>query len=139
MKTLPQEETSRLLPLLQEDDTERDHKNFVYAFDILRQNWAVPYSIWPMPNADIRKIIDGQINPDDMPYEDLNEYEKGIFFEEQRQFIAKNMQRQRRMLCEARDYKPCLQGECPLFRMKGTKAGGLHGICSEYKIAFRNG
>jgi len=46
------------------------------------------------------------------------------------------MQRQRQMLCEARGYESCLQGECPLFRSDGTEAGGLYGICSEYKTAF---
>lgn len=138
MEELQQEETSRLSTLLLEDDVKRDRKNFVYAFGILKRVWIWEYSVWPMPNVDVRKVIEGKINLDDIPYEDQNEIEKGMLFEEQRQFIAQYMREQKQMFCEAINYEPCLRGECPLFRIKNTKAGGLHGICSEYKTAFKN-
>jgi len=79
MEELPQEEAIRILPLLEEDERRRDRKKFVYAFDILKRNSACEYSIWPMPNADVMRIIDRQIKPDDIPYEDQNEVEKGFF------------------------------------------------------------
>ena len=136
MKELPEEEINRIHPLLLEDEISRNRGQFVYAYDILRRNWVVPFSIWPLPNADVLRVINGEINYNDLPFEDQNEAEKGIFFEDQRQFVAQHMPGGQ-MLCEARNHEVCLQEKCPLFKLKNSKTGGPYGICPEYKITFR--
>ena len=137
MDKLPEEEINRIHPLLLEDERNRNRGQFVYAFDILKRNWVVSFSIWPLPNADVLRVINGEIDYDDLPFEDQNKVEKGIFFEDQRQFVAQYYTPEEPMLCEAMGHKVCLQEKCPLFKPKGSKEGGSHGICSEYKIAFR--
>ncbi|KPJ57219.1 hypothetical protein AMJ49_01240 [Parcubacteria bacterium DG_74_2] len=137
MDKLPEEEISRIHALLLEDERSRNRGQFVYAFDILKRNWAVPFSIWPLPNADALRVINGEVDYNDLPFEDQNEAEKGIFFEDQRQFVAQHNIPGEPMLCEAMGHKICLQEKCPLFKPKDSKEGGPYGICAEYKIAFR--
>jgi len=135
MEKLPEEEIARIHPLLLEDERKRRRDLYNYANDILKMNSIVPFSIWPIPNVDARRIIIGEITFDDLLFEDQNEAEKGIFFKDQWQFIARNMPGGQ-ILCEALAYKPCLQEKCSLFRAPGTSAGGQYGLCEEYKIAF---
>lgn len=135
MEKLPAEEIARIRPLLLEDERKRRRNLYDYAYDILKRNSIVPFSIWPMTNIDARRVIIGEINIDDLPFEDQNEVEKGIFFKDQRQFIANHMSGGQ-MPCEVLAYKPCLQEKCPLFRAPETSAGGQYGLCEEYKIAF---
>jgi len=134
---LPKEEIDRIHPLLLEDERSRNRGQFVYAFDILKRNWVVSFSIWPLPNADVLRVINGEIDYNDLPFEDQNEAEKGMFFREQRQLVALYYTPEEPMLCEAMDHKVCLQEKCPIFKPKGSKEGGDYGICGEYKIAFR--
>lgn len=136
MEALPEEEIGRIHPLLLEDERKRDRAQFAYAYDVLAENCITQFSIWPMPNADVTHIINGEIDLDDLLFEDQNEFEKGLFFEELQEFIAQHTTKGQ-MLCEAMDYGPCLQERCPLFRDRDTPGGGEHGICVEYKIAFR--
>jgi hypothetical protein len=138
VEVLPDEEAHRILPLLLEDGEKRIRSHFEYAFDILARNCASVFSIWPIPNADALRIINGETNYDDIPFEDQNEVEKGISFGELQQFIAQHMP-VGQMLCEVVNYQPCLQERCPLFRTKGSAAGGQYGICAEFKTAFRRG
>jgi hypothetical protein len=135
MEGLPVDEVSRIRPLLSEDEDKRDRRQFVYAFDIFKRNWTVPYSIWPIPNSDVIRVIGSEVDYNKLPFDNQNEFEKGLLFEDQRQFIAQHISEEP-MLCEARNHKPCLQEKCPIFRAKNTKEGGEHGICSEFKIAF---
>ena len=103
MEVLPEEEISRIHPLLFEDENKRNRNQFEYAYDILVRNWAFNFSIWPMPNADALRIINGKVECDDLPFEDQNEVEKGIFFEDLQQFVAQHMP-DGQMLCEATNY-----------------------------------
>lgn len=135
MEELPVEEIKRIHTLLLEDDKKRDRSQFVYAFDVLKKNWIVPYSIWPIPNSDVLKILDGKVDYNELLFEDQNEIEKGILFEDQRQLVEQHVLGGK-ILCEANNYRPCFQEKCPLFRAKSTKQGGKYGICSEFKIAF---
>ena len=135
MENLPVEEINRIRPLLLDDERKRDRGRFVYAFDILKRNWTVSYSIWPLPNSDVLRVISGEVDDNRLPFDNQNEVEKGMFFEDQRQFIAQHISEEP-MLCEVREHKPCLQEKCPLFRAKNKKAGEEHGICAEFKIAF---
>lgn len=134
MENLPAEEINRIRPLLSDDERKRDRGRFVYAFDILKRNWTVSYSIWPVPNSDVAEVINSEVDYNNLPFDNQNEVEKGMLFEDQRQFIAQHISEEP-MLCEARNHQPCLQEKCPIFRAKHTEAGGEHGICSEFKIA----
>ena len=136
MDELPAEEIARISPLIVKDEKKRRHDLFYYANDILAVNSAVPHSIWAMPNVDVRRVIIGKIKAESLPYEEQNEVEKGMLFEEQRQFVAQYMPAGQ-MLCEVLVYRPCLQKDCPLFRAPNTIAGGRFGICEEFKIAFK--
>ena len=139
MEKLPEAEIARIQGLLSDDERKRDRKEFEYTFDILKKAWAFPYSIWAIPNSDALRIINREVDYDNLFFENLNEVEKGMHFEDQRQFTARYISRvpEAEMLCEARDYEPCLQGKCPIFRAKGSEVGGKYGICPEYKIAFK--
>lgn len=136
MKELTVEDVSRLRPLLLEDEEKRDRGKFVYAFDILKKYWIVPFSIWPKPNLDVLRVISGEVTYTDLPFDPQNEVEKGMLFEDQRQFVSKHISKGQ-MLCEARNHELCLEEKCPIFRLKNTEAGGEHGICSEFKISFK--
>ena len=136
MEKLPEEEIARIRPLLLKDEWRRRRDLYDYAYDILKRNSIVPFSIWPIANVDARRIIIGEIDFEDLPYEDQNEAEKGIFFEDLRRFMAQHMPGGQ-MLCEALAYKQCFREKCTLFRAPGTIAGGKYGLCEEYKIAFR--
>lgn len=137
MDKLPDEEINRIHPLLLEDERKRNRGQFVYAFDILKRNWTTSFSIWPLPNADVFRVLNGEVDYNDLPFEDQNEVEKGMLFENQRQFVARYNIPGEPILCEARDHKVCLQEKCPIFKPKGSKEGGPYGICAEYKITFR--
>lgn len=136
MEALPPEELARIHPLLLEDERRRNRDKYVYTYDVLIENWATEFSIWPVPNADALQIINGKVGYDDLLFEDQNEVEKGMFSEELRQFVAQHMPGGQ-MLCEATNYGACLKEKCPLFRAKDTEVGGEYGICGEYKMAFR--
>ncbi len=136
MEELPREEQSRLLKLLSEDDKKRNRGAFHHSFEIIENNWACQYSIWPMPNDDAFSVIHKRSDYGSYLAEDLNEVEKGMLFQDQREFIAKHI-KNGDMLCEAREYTPCFQEKCPLFAPRGTESGGEYGICREFKIAFR--
>lgn len=129
MESLPNEERARILILLSEDEKKRDRARFVYSYDILKQHCIAPLSIWPMPNRDVLWVISGGAAYENIPYEDLNEVEKGMTFKDLLQFVVKHAGEE--ALCEARDEK-CIKEKCPLFRKK-------EGICPEFKIAFRRG
>lgn len=129
MESLPNEERVRILILLSEDEEKRDRARFVYSYDILQQHCIVPLSIWPIPNRDALLVISGAVAYENMPYEDLNEAEKGMTFKDLLQFVVKHAGEE--ALCEAMD-KKCIEEKCPLFRKKES-------ICPEFKIAFRRG
>lgn len=134
MEELPQEEAVRVEALLLEDERGRDRNAYIYANDILVANSVVPFSIWPMPNGDVLRVIRREITAEEIPYEDDNEAQKGMCFEDHRQLMAEHATGV--PLCEATGYEPCLKERCPLFRHPGTKQRGEHGLCEEFKIAF---
>lgn len=134
-KELPKGEVILNREFLEKDERKRDRKEYIYTYDILVKNWVVPFSIWPIPNIDALSIINGELGYNTLPFDDQNEVEKGIFFEDQRQLIAKYMP-SKEMLCEVLNYGICLGKNCPLFRLEGSKEGGKYGVCSEYKVAF---
>ncbi len=136
MERLPEEEMQRTYGLLRQDELTRDPALYVYANDILVQNSTAPFSIWSVPNADIARILAGEIDYDAIPWEDNDEIQKGMLFGEQRAFVAEHYPG-KNVLCEARNYERCLGEQCRLFRRPAKEAGGTHGICSEFKIAFQ--
>ena len=101
MDNLPAEEINRIRPLLLDDESRRDRGRFVYAFDILRRNWTVSYSIWPLANSDVLRVISGEVDYDKLPFDNQNEVEKGMLFEDQRQFIIQHISEEP-MLCEVK-------------------------------------
>ena len=136
MEKLLREESARLKELSIVDDQERNREQFGYAFDIIKENWAYPWSIWSMPNKDVINVIKGETDLESIPCENLNEFHKGMLFEDLRQFVAQHIASGKQELCEARDYESCLKSKCLLFRDKDSGKGGEHGICSEFKTAF---
>lgn len=107
-----------------------DREKFAYASDVLRKYCVAPFSIWPISNLDIRRIMNGEISHDSLPCDPDNEFLKGMTFTRQEEFISEHMPGQ--MLCEARDYKSCLEEECQFFRLNRR-----FGVCSEFKICFK--
>lgn len=136
MEELPRKEIDRIHGLLLKDEAERDRLFYIYTNDILFQNSVAPFSIWPLPKGDVQRIHSGEVDYNTLPYEDQNEVEKGMLFEDQRRLIAEQYPTQE-MFCEARGHQPCLRHRCPLFEPPNSKVGGKHGICREYKLAFR--
>lgn len=134
MDTLPRNEIHRIHGLLLQDDIERERLLYTYTNDILFRNSVAPFSIWPLPNNDVKRIHDGEVDYNAIPYEDQNEVEKGMFFEDQRRLVAQQFPKE--MVCEAIGYQSCLRNQCPLFAAPDSVAGGKHGICREYKLAF---
>lgn len=135
MDSLPPDEVIRIHRWLIEDESRRDRRNYEYAYDALAKNWVVPFSIWPLPNGDAVRVITGEEDYENIPWEDQNEVEKGMCFEDQREFLAKHQPDE--FLCEANFYSLCLREKCPLFRPAGSKAGGKSGLCAEFKIALK--
>jgi hypothetical protein len=136
MKELPGDEIDRIHGLLLKDEGSRDRLFYIYTNDILFQNSAAPFSIWPLPNSDVERIHSREAEYDMLPYEDQNEVEKGILLEDQRCLVASQILSGKKMLCEARDHQPCLQEKCPMFAQPGSKEGGQYGICRESKLTF---
>jgi hypothetical protein len=136
MERLPAREQERILSLLKQDDHKRNRRDFLHSFEIIEQNWACKYSIWPIPNSDAREVIDKKVAYGFLPVEELNEVQKGMLFEDLRKFIASNINKGQ-MLCEAIDYEPCIKEKCPLFAQPGSKSGGQYGLCREFKTAFK--
>lgn len=135
MRELPRDEIERIHRWLIEDEEKRDRTIYRYANDILATNCIVPFSIWPLPNGDAVRVLTKEVDYNNLPYEDQNEIEKGMIFGDQRRFITRHIHGGP-MLCEAREYQPCLETACPLFHTKDTPEGNQHGICSEFKVAF---
>ncbi|OGD85767.1 hypothetical protein A2Z23_02640 [Candidatus Curtissbacteria bacterium RBG_16_39_7] len=117
-----------------EDEARKDREKFEYASDVIAQHCIVPFSIWVEPNFNMRKVLDG-VDYGELPYDEDNEVQKGMFWKEQAEFIAKH--EGQTMLCEALEEEPCSQTECPLFVPAGT-TNPKHSqhLCREYKIAF---
>ena len=82
MDKLPNKEINRIHPLLLEVERNRSRGQFVYTFDILKKNGTASFSIWPLPNADALRVIQGEVDYNDLSFEDQNEAEKGMLFEE---------------------------------------------------------
>jgi hypothetical protein len=97
----------------------------------------VPNSIWVEPNINIRKILLREVNYNSLPYDDQNEYEKGMLFCFQRAFVEHYVSERKEMHCES-NFEKCLKDKCPLFEIKNKEVGGLYGICREFKICFIN-
>lgn len=136
MKALLPEEFACIHPLLLEDERRRNRDKYVYAWDVLVRNWEDEFSVWPVPNADALRIINGKLQCDALSSEEQNKVERERTFEKLRQFVAQHIL-ERQMLCEAINHALCLQERCPLFLAKNTTIGGEYGICGEYKTAFR--
>lgn len=136
MEELPHDEADRIRRWLIKDEERRDRTKYRFANDVLAASCIVPFSIWPLPNGDVVRVLTKEVSYDELPYEDLNEVEKGICFADQQRFIAEHI-RKGQMLCEAREFQPCLGAACPLFCVKGSSEDGQYGICSEFKIAFK--
>ena len=137
MEELPKKEIRRLRSLSIADEERRDRQCFLYSFDIMSRNWAFPFSIWSMPNEDVLRVISQELNLDDIPFENLNEFNKGGLFKEFCQFVAEQLIDGEEMLCEARNYNPCFKDECPFFLDENKETGEKFYICSEFKTVFR--
>lgn len=139
MEELPRHEVDRIHGLLLADEARRSRAVYIYTNDILFQNSVAPFSIWPLPNSDVSRIHVGEIDYDTLLYEDRNEVEKGILFEDQRQLIELCAEQclSKEMLCEAQGHRLCLREQCPMFAPPHSEVGGQYGVCREYKLAFR--
>ncbi len=135
MEKLPQDEISRIHRMLLYDETHRDRSKFSYLYDVITEHSAAPFSIWPIPNGDVRRIHLREISYDSLPFENHNEVEKGILFKDQRRYIT--IRHRDEILCEAENYETCRKEQCPLYESPGSEMGGQHGICREFKFAFR--
>ena len=136
MKKLSIGEIRRIQPMLVDDETKRNLATYWHANDVMASHCVVPFSIWPLPNADMVDVIAKKVDYNNLPFEDQKEVEKGILFEDQREFISEYFG-SGSMLCEAMEYRLCLKAHCPLFYEEGTPSGGQYGVCSEFKIAFK--
>jgi len=123
------------------DVCSKNRNLFEYSSDIIDENCAHPNSIWVEPNSHIRKVINKEIDYDSLPYEEQNELEKGILFQDQAKFVENH--KGQTILCEALENEPCLQSKCSIFippsTSKKTKNTPSYSqpLCREFKIIFR--
>lgn len=123
------EEKALLLQLLA-DEANRDRGQYDYTADALRDGGITPLSIWSECNRDVAGIINGVIEYDLLPIDELNEFYKGGLFTEQQDIILRNNGKE--SLCEANNMEPCLKERCELYN---SKLGPP--VCREFKIAFK--
>lgn len=124
---LSKEEVGRIVPLLQKDQIARSRSGLDHSAEIIERNCVAVYSIWQIPNQDAREVIDGKVGYDDLLYNDNNEVQKGMLFEDLRTFQKKHEGKP--ALCEAQNYAPCRSKDCPIFNKK-------QGVCGEFKVAY---
>ena len=115
------------------DELAKRPQEYEYASDVLAAQCAYPYSIWAEPNSTIKGVIEGDIDYDSLPYDAQNEVEKGTFFQEQAEFVAKHAGKT--ILCEALAAQPCLLEQCPLYVPAYLKRHGQP-ICREWNFTF---
>lgn len=115
------------------DELARNRVEFEFSADILSKQCAYPYSIWAEPNSTVRSVIVGEIDYNTLPYDAKNETEKGMFFQEQAEFVAAHQGQA--MLCEALGAEACKQTACPLF-IPAVQNRHNQPLCREWKIIF---
>jgi len=116
------------------DEPSRKRGQFEYSSDIIKANCICPDSIWAEPNSHVRKLINKEIDYNSLPYDEQNEVEKGMLFEDQAKFVENH--KGQTILCEALDSKPCLLTKCLIF-IPPKKTRHKQPLCSEFKIIFR--
>lgn len=124
-----------LVGRLLHEDFERNRSKYQYTYD------ALPHLItYPLSHSDVRKVISGESNYDELPLDADNEIYKGFAFEDQAAIIMANQDKE--PLCEALEMKPCKKEACPLYVAVGAKDSDGDTIsnaplCREFKIAFK--
>ena len=114
---------------LDSDELGRDRGKYNYTYDSVERSGAMPLSIWPESNSNVRKVIDGEIEYNSLPYDEDNEVYKGMLTPEQQDVVIENEGKE--VLCEALDMNPCLGEKCELYRTDITPP-----VCREFKMAF---
>lgn len=132
---MTESDRSELISQSIKDERKRDRDRYDYSFDVLSRQWAVPFSIWPTPNTVVRQIIDGEVEYNDLPYDHLNEVQKGMFWTEQVEFVAKHADQ--KIICESLG-RACLLHECELYVAAMAK-NHERPVCREYKFMFEKG
>lgn len=87
-------------------------------------------TMWTASNETVRRIIFGEVNWDNLPFDIMNDYWMSALAEdEQVPFVREHAAE--KPLCEALDNMPCRREVCPLYKkMRGVN------ICKEFKLAF---
>ncbi len=132
LPTLTGKQKKKLWLELGIDEVVRDRTKYVYSSDVIKRACVAPYSIWAEPNDTVASVIAGDVKYDSVPYDGLNEGQKGILFTEQAELIVAN--EGRKMLCEALGASACLKEACPLYIPEPD--GHPVPLCREFKITF---
>lgn len=124
---------------LLDDEGQRNRKSWHYSFDLLAKYWidGYPYSIWPESNLTVLRVIMGDVDYEELPYDQLNDFSKSIAWSDTYEFVSGHKGEE--MRCEALSYNLCLREECPLFLVKGSgedENRHCEDACKEYKIVF---
>jgi hypothetical protein len=129
---MKEREERELREQLETDEAKRDRSLFSYTVDALMNAGILSFSIWPESNSNVAKILKCEVEYNDLPMDELNEYHKGNLFTEQQDIIMANWGKE--PLCEALDLQPCQQNGCELYN---SQLGPP--ICREFKIVFKKG
>ena len=122
------------------DERSKKRDLFEYCSDIVIENCIHPNSIWVEPNSNIRKVISNEVDYGSLPYDEQNEVEKGMLFQDQAKFVGKH--KGQNILCEALYNEPCLKSKCLIFispsPSKKTKNRPAYKqpLCREFKMVF---
>jgi hypothetical protein len=117
-----------------EEDAGRDRTKFTYTYD------ALPHLMtWPESHGNVRGVISGSLDYDNLPFELENEAYKGIACKDQCVIVMANQGKE--PLCEALDMQNCRKEGCSLYITPGEKDSEGNVItkvplCREFKMAF---
>ncbi len=115
---------------LEIDERSRDREQYSYTADVLRKAGITSLSIWPESNQNVAMVIEGEVDYDSLPAEDLNEIYKSMSFPKQQTMILDN--NGNTQFCEAMVMKPCLKEKCVIYNANQNPP-----FCREYKITFK--
>jgi len=128
-------EEASLRSRLEVEDEGRNRKNFNFTYD------ALPHLMtYTDSHTDVKKVISGEIDYENLPMDKENEAYKGFAFKDQAIIVKNNQNKQ--PLCEALEMQPCKQEGCPIYIAAGAKDSGGDVItkvplCREFKMAFK--
>jgi hypothetical protein len=126
-------ERTALMRQTQKDESLKNRGAYDYASDVLAEQCAMPGSIWVEPNDTVKLLAEDAIDGNGIPFDPDNEVQKGMFWTEQAEFVARHAGEV--ILCEALGYKPCLLHDCSQFVAAQSK-GHDRPVCREYMFVF---